>query len=104
LGVPGVFPPLAASEWVGGDEKVLTHILLHGINGDLEVKGTNYKGAMPAWKSLADEELAAVMSYIRSQWGNQAPEVLPGTVKDQREATKNRSEPYKGGQELKSGT
>lgn len=104
LGVPGVFPPLAGSEWVVGDEKVLTQILLHGVNGDLEVKGTVYKGAMPAWKSLADEELAAVMSYIRAEWGNQAPEVQPETVKAQREATQSRSEPYKGGQELKSGT
>jgi mono/diheme cytochrome c family protein len=104
LGVPGVFPPLAASEWVTGDEKILTHIMLHGINGDLEVRGTIYKGAMPAWKSLADEELAAIMTFIRGEWGNKAPEVLPDTVKAQREATKSRSEPYKGGQELKSGT
>lgn len=104
LGVPGVFPPLAASEWVVGDEKVLTHILLHGVNGDMEVKGITYKGMMPAWNALADDELAAVMSYIRSDWGNKAAEILPDTVKTQREATKARTEPYKGGQELKSGS
>lgn len=103
-GVPGVFPPLAGSEWVNGDEKVLTHILLHGVNGELEVKGTAYKGAMPAWKSLSDDELAAVMSYIRSDWGNKAAEVSSATVAAQREATKSRTEPYKGGAELKSGS
>lgn len=103
LGVPGVFPPLAGSEWVVGDEKVLTHILLHGVNGEMEVRGTIYKGAMPAWNAMADDELAAVMSYIRSDWGNKAPEITADTVKAQRKATKARTEPYKSGQELKSG-
>jgi mono/diheme cytochrome c family protein len=99
-----VIPPLAASEWVVGDEKILTHILLHGVNGEMEVKGTTYKGAMPPWNAMADDELAAVMSYIRSDWGNKAPEILTDTVKAQREVTKSRTEPYKGGQELKSGS
>lgn len=102
LGVAGVFPPVAASEWVLGDEKVLTNILLHGVTGEMDVKGTSYKGAMPAWNSLSDEELAAVMSYIRSDWGNAAQEITPETVKAQREATKTRKEPYNGGAELKS--
>ena len=102
-GIAGVFPPLAASEWVTGDEVVLTHILLHGVGGELQVKGVAYNGAMPAWNALSDDELAAVMSYIRSDWGNAAPEIKPETVKAQREATKARTEPYKGGQELKPG-
>jgi mono/diheme cytochrome c family protein len=103
LGVAGVFPPLAASEWVLGDEKTLTHILLHGVVGELQVKGNTYNGAMPAWNSLSDDELAAVLTYIRSDWGNQAPPILAGTVKAQREATESRTEPYKGGKELAAG-
>jgi mono/diheme cytochrome c family protein len=103
LGIPGVFPPLAGSEWVVGDEKTLTSIMLHGVNGEMEVKGTVYKGVMPAWKSLSDGDLAAVMSYIRSDWGNKSAEIETGTVAAQRDATKSRTEPYKGGQELKSG-
>ncbi len=102
LGVSGVFPPLAGSEWVVGDEKVLINILLHGVNGDMQVKGSTYKGAMPAWKAMSDSELAAVMSYIRSEWGNQAAAIKPDTVKAQREATQTRTESYKGEQELKS--
>lgn len=102
LGVAGVFPPLAASEWVTGDEVVLTHILLHGVNGEMVVKGNTYNGAMPAWKSMSDGELAAVITYIRGEWGNKAAPVLEATVKAQREATKDRTEPYKGGKDLKS--
>jgi len=102
FGVAGVFPPLAGAEWVIGDEKVLVNILLHGINGEIEVKGNKYNGAMPAFNALGDDELAAVLSYIRSDWGNQGPEVKTGTVKTLREATKDRTTPFKGGQELKS--
>jgi len=101
-GVAGVFPPLAGVAWVTGDEKVLINILLHGVNGELKVNGVDYNGAMPAWKSMSDGELAAVMSYIRSAWGNQAAAITPDAVKTQREATKARTESFKSEQELKS--
>jgi mono/diheme cytochrome c family protein len=102
LGVAGVFPPLAGSEWVTGDEVVLTHILLHGINGEMVVKGNTYNGAMPAWNSMSDGEIAAVITFIRAEWGNTAAPVLEATVKEQREATKDRTQPYNGGKDLKS--
>jgi mono/diheme cytochrome c family protein len=103
-GVAGVFPPLAGSEWVSGDEKILTHILLHGINGNIEVKGNQYNGAMPAWGMLSDDEIAGVLTYIRSDWGNTAPAVSAKTVQEQREATKNQAAPYAGGEALKAGS
>lgn len=100
LGVAGVFPPLAGAEWVTGSEVVLTRLMLHGIEGEIVVKGNTYNGVMPAWKSLGDAELAAVMSYIRGEWGNQAPPVSAETVRQQREATQDRTAPYQGGDEL----
>ena len=102
LGLAGVFPPVAASEWVLGDEKILVNILLHGINGEMIVKGSTYKGAMPAWNALSDDELAAVLTYIRSDWGNAAPAIKAETIKSQRELTKARTEPYSGGAAIKS--
>jgi len=102
VGVAGVFPPLAGAEWVVGDEKVLANILLHGINGEIVVKGITYKGAMPAFGALADDEIAAVLTYIRSDWGNSAKPVSASTVKAQREATKTQSAPYSGGEALKA--
>lgn len=101
LGVAGVFPPLAGAEWVLGDEKILSNILLHGINGEMVVKGNTYKGAMPAWGTLSDDELAAVLTYIRSDWGNAAPPIKAETIKSQRELTKARTEPYAGGAAIK---
>lgn len=102
LGVSGVFPPLAGAEWVLGSEKVLVSILLHGVQGELEVKGNKYNGVMPAFGALADAELAAVLSYIRSDWGNQAPPISTATVAAQREATKGQTTAYAGGAALKA--
>jgi mono/diheme cytochrome c family protein len=102
LGVPGVFPPLAASEWVLGSPTRLTQILLHGVSGELVVKGNTYKGVMPAFNTLSDVELAAVLTHLRSQWGNQAPVITAEFVAQQREATKDRSTPWAGGAELET--
>jgi len=102
LGVSGVFPPLAGAEWVLGSEKVLISILLHGVQGELEVKGNKYNGAMPAFGSLADAEIAAVLSYVRSDWGNQAAPVTAAAVAAQRAATQDQKAAYAGGAALKA--
>lgn len=102
LGVAGVFPPLAGAEWVLGGEKVLISILLHGIQGEIEVKGNKYNGAMPAFATLTDAEIAGVLSYIRSDWGNQAPPIAAAAVAAQREATKDQTAAYAGGAALKA--
>ncbi len=100
-GVPGAFPPLAGSEWVLGDAERLVHIPLHGIQGKLTVKGTAYNGMMPVFgELLTDGEIAAVLTYIRSQWGNKASAVTEETVKKVREATKDKTTPYNGDEEL----
>src|SRR3546814_618651 len=46
-GLPGVFPPLAGSEWVTGKAALTVQIVLHGVAGELTVKGTQYNGMMP---------------------------------------------------------
>lgn len=100
-GIPQVFPPLAGSAWVNGGEQVLIQILLHGINGSIEVAGNTYNGVMPAFgDKLGDAEIAAVASYIRSQWSNQGAPVTPESVAEQRKRTADRSAPWSGGAEL----
>ena len=101
LGLPGVFPPLAGSEWVLGSDKALVQIPLHGITGSIQVKGATYSGAMPMFNTLSDAEIAAVLSYVRSQWGNAAPSVSPATVAAGRKATQSRSTPFASGEEIK---
>ena len=100
LGLPGVFPPLAGSEWVLGSDKVLVQIPLHGITGSVQVKGATYSGAMPVFNTLSDAEIAAVLTYVRSQWGNAAPTVSPATVAAGRKDTQSRSTPFASGDEI----
>ncbi len=90
IGVPGVYPPLAGSEWVtGGDERVV-RIMLQGLTGPLKVEGKDYNGNMPAFGpgggyNLSDEKIAYVISYIRQEWGNKAAEITTDKVKEIRE-------------------
>ena len=94
-GVPGVFPPLAGTEWVTGDEEVLIRIVLNGVTGEMEVNGMMYTGAMPPWGAfLNDEEMAALLTYIRTEWDNDASEVTPETVARVRETVGDRSKPW----------
>jgi mono/diheme cytochrome c family protein len=101
LGLPGVFPPLAGSEWVVGKDALAVNIVLHGVSGKLTVKGTVYNGQMPAFKDkLTDAEVAAVLSHVRSSFGNGAGKIDAALVKREREAGKGRSTPWNGDADL----
>ena len=97
MGLDPAFPPLVGTPWVTGSEERLAKIVLHGIHGKIEVNGKTYdpeKGVPPmtAFGSiLKDEEIAAVLTYVRNSWGNKAAPVTADTVKKVREATKDRS-------------
>jgi mono/diheme cytochrome c family protein len=69
-GVPGMYPPLGPGSWVGKDPKELVMILTKGLSGKVEVNGEIYKNAMPAQSQLTDQEIADVLTYIRSYFGN----------------------------------
>ncbi len=81
MGLAGQFPPLADSEYVNGDIRRLAAILLNGINGELAVKGQTYNSQMPGWKdNYNDEEIAAVLTYIRASFGNKSGPVAKSVV------------------------
>jgi mono/diheme cytochrome c family protein len=95
VGLPDVYPPLAESEWVTGDEERLIRVVLHGLTGEIEVAGEPFSGAMPAWgPSLDDAQIAAILTYIRRSWGNTAAAIAPATVARVRKATVARTTPW----------
>lgn len=95
LGVPGQFPPLVNAEYVKGGEKRLISILLKGLQGPLTVLGKQYNNNMPAWEAaLTDKKIAAVASYIRSEWGNSAPEISEEKVASARKELADKKTPY----------
>jgi ubiquinol-cytochrome c reductase cytochrome b subunit len=80
-GQPGVFPPLAGNPVVVGDKSKVIHILNNGLNGAIVVAGTTYNGQMPAWKgNLTPAQIADVITYIRSSWGNKGDAVTTAEV------------------------
>lgn len=88
LGQPGVFPPLAKSEWVQGSEERLIRIVLHGLTGELKVEGATYNGMMPAFGAggfnWSDERIAHVLTYVRQEWGNTGGAITPEKVTEVR--------------------
>ena len=92
-------PPLAGSEWVTGDERRLVLILLHGLEGPIEVAGKNYDTpqilpVMPAHSTMDDGSIASILTYIRNEWGNQAPSVTGRTVGGTRHTSQGRVYPW----------
>lgn len=95
LGIPGAFPPLAGSEFVVNSPKRVAMILLKGLQGPVEVKGAKFNGVMQAWeKVLTDKKIAAVISYIRQEWGNKAGEVTPEQIEAARKEFAARAESW----------
>jgi mono/diheme cytochrome c family protein len=93
-GVAGAFPPLAGSEWVTGPASRPIAVVLHGLQGEITVKGAKYNNMMMAYGTgapMTDDEVAAVVTHIRSNWGNAASPVTAADVKAVREATAGRT-------------
>jgi mono/diheme cytochrome c family protein len=87
LGKPNQAPPLAGSEWVAKDAASLAHVPLAGLNGPIQVKGLEWNLAMaPMGAGLSDADLAAVLSYIRTSWGNNSGAVSADEMKAARSA------------------
>lgn len=96
LGMPGAYPPLAGSEWLVNNPEVPIRIVLHGLQGPITVKGASFNNAMtPFADQLSDAEVAAILSYERSSWGNSASAVTAEQVKSVRDATKSQTTPWK---------
>ena len=91
-----VYPSLVGSPWVNGSEDRLVKMALHGMWGKLTVNGKTYDPArgvppMTAFKNLLnDEELAAVLTFVRNTWGNSSSTISADTVKRVRAATSDR--------------
>jgi mono/diheme cytochrome c family protein len=89
LGMPGAIPPLAGSEWAVSSEERVVRIALYGLTGPIKVKGVNYQGVpMPPFgkgvtgsmKNWRDDQIAAVLTYVRQEWGNKGSPITAEKV------------------------
>jgi mono/diheme cytochrome c family protein len=99
-GVPGVYPPLAGSEWAQGSADRVVRIVLFGLQGPVKVRGNTFGAAvMPAFGPTgtfgwSDEKIADVLTYVRSEWGNKASPITPDQVAAVRNAEGSRNKAW----------
>lgn len=94
-------PPLIGSDWVLGDEKRLALIILHGMEGPVEVGGKIYDEpeilpVMPAHSTMDDASISNILTYIRNEWGNNAGPVSARVVGKTRHTSQGRVVPWTG--------
>jgi len=80
VGIPHAFPPLAGSDFLNADKNRAIGIVLNGLKGEVVVNGNKFNSVMPKL-DLSDEDIANVLTYVYSQWGNKGHEVTPAEVK-----------------------
>lgn len=94
-GSPGAFPPLDGSDWLTGDATLPARIVLHGLFGEVHVKGQAFTSAMPPLgPTLTDQEIADVLTLVRQSWSNDAAQVTAEQVAATRKAHADRALPW----------
>ncbi len=94
-GIPGEYPPLQANSDIAGDTGRMIRVLLHGLQGELTVNEATYNSVMPPWGAyLDDDQVAAVLTFLRSHFGNEATPVTAAEVARVRAQTIDRQTPW----------
>lgn len=97
-GSPGIYPPLAGSEWVNGPAGRVIRIVVYGLRGKVHVAGGEFNAStMPVYGRIlnsghnwSDKRIAAVLTYIRQDWGNTAGPISEEEVAAVRKAVGDR--------------
>ncbi len=79
-GQDGLAPPLRDSDWVLGSSERLIRIVLHGLQGPIEIEGKKWELAMPGLGVFEDEQLASILTYVRREWDHTGSPIDPGQV------------------------
>jgi mono/diheme cytochrome c family protein len=88
-GVPKLNAPLDGSSAVNGtDVAKLIKYIVKGFADRVEIDGEIYSNAMPAAADLTDQQIADVLTFIRSNWSNKAGPVTSLQVKQTRSKLK----------------
>jgi mono/diheme cytochrome c family protein len=94
LGQEGLAPPLVDSDWVTGSEKRIARIVLQGLRGPITVNGKQYSLEMPPLGILEDQQIAAILTYVRREWNHTASPVTTEFITKTRAETESREEPW----------
>jgi putative heme-binding domain-containing protein len=95
------FPPLAKSSWVAENDERLIKLTLKGVFGPLDLDGKKYPGQVPMTPFgglLSDEDLSAVLVYVRNSFGNKGPVIPASKIKEVRDSVKDKLDFYTPGE------
>ena len=87
-GLASVFPPLAKSDFLAKSPQRAIEVVLNGLTGPVTVNGTQYDSVMPPMSQLNDDEVANILTYVMSSWGNSGPQITAKQVAEVRAKTK----------------
>ena len=87
-GIPGVFPPLAGSDFLVADKERAIGIALNGLTGKVTVNGKGYDSVMPPMSQLNDDEIANILTFALNSWGNNGGTISSEQVKAMRAKTR----------------
>jgi mono/diheme cytochrome c family protein len=87
-GVPRMNPPLTQTSYVLGDKKKLIAWVLKGSTENIPIDDKTYSNNMPPQNYLKDQEIADILTYVRSSFGNKATSVTMNEVKTVRATIK----------------
>ncbi len=79
-GMAGIFPPIAASDYIKADPSSVARVILHGLQGKVTVNGTDYDSIMPPMNQLTDDEVANISTYVLNSWNNPGGKVTKEDV------------------------
>ena len=85
-GLPGVFPPLAKSDFLAANPKRSIDVVLHGLHGKITVNGHDYDSVMPPMNQLNDDAIANILTFVLNSWGNPGGQITAGEVAKARAA------------------
>lgn len=96
MGLPGIYPTLVASNWVQDNPERLVKVVLAGLAGPVVVNGNEYNNAMTPFGRLSDQQIAAVLTYIRTDeaYQNNSYPVSEDLVAEVRAAYGDRVDPW----------
>jgi thiosulfate dehydrogenase len=83
--VPNLQPAIKGGSWVKGDAQPLAlFVLTGGFDSAQRKEGATSHNVMPPFRQLSDDDLAAILTYIRQKFGDGAPAVTPAQVAEAR--------------------
>lgn len=94
-GLPPVFPSIIKTEYIEGSQERLIAMVLKGVIGPITVNGVVFNNIMPPQEAmLSDEKISAVLSFVRSNFGNSASSIKVDLVAAIRKKFLDRKNPW----------